>query len=631
MKKTIERIVDSMFHLLHKKRTMVVVGAFATCLLLPSLSNGWLVDDLLFHDRYFNQGERNLLKQFTFNSFLEEERFSAERREGVLPWWASSNLHVSFFRPLAALTHQLDYTLWPESKVLMQAHNLFWFVLVLFTTAYFFRKFYKTALAAGLAFLFFALDDSHGFPVGWLANRNALIALFMGVWSLYFYRKHTLDNRNSSKQHTSTQAYWISLVCFALSLLAGEAGIQTAAYLFAWAVFFGPQDTINKARQLFPFAVIGISYLILLKLLDFGAHGSGLYTNPLASPVEFLTEMPIRLVQLLAGQLLFPPSHISQLLPPLFSIQMVMIGLGLPLVLWYLYKMLKGSQTARFWALGGSLCLIPLCSTLPMDRNLWFVGLGGAGLLAEYVIRISNYLAMAPLPRTTTGRLERKLCIGTSILLFLVHTVWASILLLVTSIYPDRMSMAVTRAADSLAGETKGKHVVLLNSPSHLLFGYSLKLLQKSKLGTSQRGPVISGNKHSLTAGFAGFAMMRVDDRTLSITADKGFNNYSMDKYFRNPGNRYEAGQVYKTSIFNITIVQVHEGLPAAIRVDLKHPAHDYEFYQWKGTQFERTRLPEQGQSMVFETSLESAVRAIMTPVFADWTLAFLKLLEKES
>ncbi|HMI83629.1 MAG TPA: hypothetical protein VK550_06010, partial [Polyangiaceae bacterium] len=37
----------------------------------------------------------------------------------LLPWWTDSHLLISFFRPLASLTHVIDGWLWPGSARMM--------------------------------------------------------------------------------------------------------------------------------------------------------------------------------------------------------------------------------------------------------------------------------------------------------------------------------------------------------------------------------------------------------------------------------------------------------------------------------------------------------------------------------
>ena len=43
---------------------------------------------------------------------------------GILPWWMPEGANLRVWRPLASLTHWLDYTLWPGAPWLMHLQNL---------------------------------------------------------------------------------------------------------------------------------------------------------------------------------------------------------------------------------------------------------------------------------------------------------------------------------------------------------------------------------------------------------------------------------------------------------------------------------------------------------------------------
>ena len=114
---------------------------------------------------------------------------------GLLPWWTDPGLKAIFFRPLAALTHALDYRLWPGSALLMHAHSLAWFGALVLAAALFYQRLLGRSITAGLAALLFAVDSAHGTPVGWLANRNSLLAAFFGVLTLLAYDRLGAGNQ----------------------------------------------------------------------------------------------------------------------------------------------------------------------------------------------------------------------------------------------------------------------------------------------------------------------------------------------------------------------------------------------------------------------------------------------------
>ena len=81
----------------------------------------------------------------------------------------------------------VDYALWPDSGVGMHLQSLAWLACLVGLTALVYRRPIAVPLVAGLAALLYALDDAHGMPVAFLANRNAVVAASFGVLSLWSY------------------------------------------------------------------------------------------------------------------------------------------------------------------------------------------------------------------------------------------------------------------------------------------------------------------------------------------------------------------------------------------------------------------------------------------------------------
>ena len=110
-----------------------------------------------------------------------------------LPWWTTPDLRLSFFRPITGLTHWLDYLLWPDTPALMHVQSLLWFVTGVIVTALVYRRFLGCVWPAGLAAIFFALDDAHALPASWIANRNILPAFVFGMLALISHDRWRSD------------------------------------------------------------------------------------------------------------------------------------------------------------------------------------------------------------------------------------------------------------------------------------------------------------------------------------------------------------------------------------------------------------------------------------------------------
>jgi len=169
-------------------RLPTIVTLLAVGLTLPSLWNGLNLDDyyhrlVLLGDTRFSPASSSPLNLFCFYDGDHEENRRL-MKTGMCAWFYSEKLRFCFFRPLSALTHWIDYFLWPDTPALMHLHSLLWFGILVFLAALLYKRIIGTAWIAGLAALLFAIDDAHGASVGSLADRSALMACFFGILCL---------------------------------------------------------------------------------------------------------------------------------------------------------------------------------------------------------------------------------------------------------------------------------------------------------------------------------------------------------------------------------------------------------------------------------------------------------------
>ena len=106
------------------------------------------------------------------------------RMYGALPWWTCDDYRVAFWRPLASLTHWLDYRLFPQSFTWMHLHSILWYAAAVLAVAVLYRRLIDVTWVAGLAGLLFVLSDDGYFPTMWVANRNLLMSMVFGVLAI---------------------------------------------------------------------------------------------------------------------------------------------------------------------------------------------------------------------------------------------------------------------------------------------------------------------------------------------------------------------------------------------------------------------------------------------------------------
>ena len=129
----------------------------------------------------------------------------------------------------------------------MHLHSLVWFGATVVVATWFYRRMLPCAWVAGLAGLLFAVDEAHGLPAVWLANRNTLLGVFFGFLTLIAYDLWRRDQR------------WMGAILAPLTLLLGllakESSAATGAYLLAYALFLDRGRWVGRLGSLVPCAL----------------------------------------------------------------------------------------------------------------------------------------------------------------------------------------------------------------------------------------------------------------------------------------------------------------------------------------------------------------------------------------
>ena len=356
------------------------LALLSAVLTLPALWVGWHVDDW-FHQALLRgvqlpaqTGDR-WAGLFDFMGG-DPTRTAHMRDGGFVPWWLPEGFQVRFFRPVTVATHLLDHLVMPTSAAFAHAHSIAWSAALVALVTLLYRQFHGLSAVAGLAALAYAVDESRGVPVGWIANRSALVAVFFGVATLLAHDRW--------RRADWTPGRWLGPLFFALALLSAEAGLATTAYLFGHALFMDTGTRTRRLARLLPFAALVVVWRLAYSAAGFGASGSGLYIDPVVHPVRFAIAAGSRLPVLLAAQWTSLPSMVASFMPPLITAVMVAGAVTVLVgVTWLLRPILRTSATARMWTTGMVLAAIPICATFPANRLLGFVALGGSALLGE--------------------------------------------------------------------------------------------------------------------------------------------------------------------------------------------------------------------------------------------------------
>jgi hypothetical protein len=598
---------------------IVIILIVAVLLYIPFLFSGFFQDDYGFrlnfspdiYEKYnipaevMQNGPLNLYG-FSWDS---SARLRIEQDKGFAPWWASDQIKTNFFRPLSSLTLALDFSLWPESPLLMHIHSLLWFGLLIALTYQLYRSVSGSTVVAGISILLIVLDDVFSGPAGWISNRHALIAMVFCVLCVWLYHQGT------SKQRGLYIAG--SYGAYVLALLASEMGLVTFAYLFAYLLVLDRDKWLGRVKRIVPFVLITVVWRLAYTGLGYGARGTLLYIDPILNPVDFITQLLTRYPVLLFSAFGLPVADLLiAFSPQAMGVVAAVLLIPLGLLALAVYPILNTHRTSAFWLLGLLGAIIPLVSGIPQSRNLGLVSLGVMGLAGQLFVGVATARKTGPL---TTFQLVL-LKIATPILLILYLIV--SPMLVISNPATTRMNAEQQASAADFgsAPELSQQNLYVINPPGALSFmgGLFQRLFSDKPFPASI---------NYLSSGFAPVNIERVDAQTIIVTPDGGYtplpgpvlddktgtvtqvhleNVYrALDGFYYNPRNPMQVGQVVALSEVKVEVTEMTgDGRIAQAAYTFDHPLDDnrYVWLLWNETTsaYERVQMPAVGESTVY-------------------------------
>ncbi|HKP63690.1 MAG TPA: hypothetical protein VJV78_43445 [Polyangiales bacterium] len=535
------------------------VAGIAAVLTLPALTFGFSTDDHVY-------SYRMRLGMDAWSMFeIASEQVSRARNTGALAWWASPDLKVQFFRPLSALTHILDFSLWPRASWLMHLENSLLYAALVAVVWFLYRELLQSPRIAALAALLFAIDDGHAAAVGWISGRNTVLANCFGFSAVLLHvrsRRVTPVTRGFSLQIASA-------VCSALALCSAEAGVSTLAYLGAYALIFEHGPLRKRVASVLPALTVFGIWAIAYVGGGFGTRGAGYYRDSGASIlVQGVLDLPTWLLSL------FGPSVVGPLVAlPSTPVRLVALVLGLPLVA-ALYGGLPRSRENQFLALGALSCLVPLFTTLPQDRLLITASFGAFGLLAGFV----------SLAKTFTRRV-----------LIALHCVIAPLLFPI-ALNPARPIDNGAKAIVAAVHQKPAPQVVLVNLPIELLSLYGWYLL----LDDPAHPPPSS--MQQLYAGASEVVVERIDASTLELRPAHGWGELPIERVFGSPSRMPPTGSEVTLGDMRLRVqASAEDGRPMSVQFRFTSALESPErlWLAWNGRAPGPWRPPAVGQQAV--------------------------------
>lgn len=558
---------------LESPRVPLVAALVAFALASPSLFSGLATEDWVqkaLAGRPLDGG----IDYFATLRSAQDVR--GAQAHGLVPWLASPELRLSFFRPLASLWVLFDHRFLGGSPFLMHLESVALYALLAHSVARLFRRVLPVAWLAGLAALLFAVDDAHGHAVGWIANRSVLLAATFGVGAVHC---HDRWRSEGSRRHGV-----LAPLLLALALASNELGLGALAYLVAHALFL--DRTPRRLLGLTPSLAVALGWTLLYQRLGYGASGSGIYLDPIGAPGAYLSELPSRAGAMLTGLFAGPAADAWVRLGDRMHAPLAIAGFSaFALVLVASSPGDERRRITHFSAFGLALALLPAAASSPSDRSSFFPSLGGALLVAEL-------LGLAVERRALWRRALALLAAG-------VHVVVAPALLPWRSLTMSRIHERALRASESayasvIAGD---ELVVALNAPDYY-FCSLLRMLRK-EVGHGPAPALVC-----LSAGRGAVELRRVDENALSLRMPTGYLDEPFNRLFRSRSQPFRAGdRIYLGTLEALVTETRPPGDPVAVTFRFNWPlgSEKLRLVSWNGDRFVPALLPAPGARRVLE------------------------------
>lgn len=570
--------------------TWVFIVMGLTCLLsLPSLWVGFQLDDnlqrlIMVKPDAFPEFFSNRWELFTFVDG-NKETVQTLKDMGLFPWWTVEEFRVSFWRPLTVFTHHIDYYLWPDIPLLMHMHNILWFLALLFVLSKVYRDILGPGWTAGLALFLFAIDDAHGYPIGWIANRNAVIAAFLCCLALLIHHRW--------RENGWKAGAILAPSIFFLALLAGEAAVAGGAFLLSYAVYIDRSSFGKRLLSIVPYSVIGLVWYVFYHLGGFGTYGTGLYIDPGREFVSYLGAVVERVPMLLSAQFGGLPTSFYIFLDPAgitfywIAALFFLFFLGL-----LIFPLLLKQRKTRFWFMAMVLSLLPVCATFPHERLLLFPGIAGMVLLSQIITGIVDKIDWVP---TSKAWLRYSYVM---IVLFSIIHIAIPMLTLPAAVYAPALFEGATvdffnplNDHDNLTGKT----VVLVNPPMPYFAAFF-------PLTNALNDQSVPQTTRILGSGLTELTVTRLDSQTISIEASDGFLAAPMDNLFRGSAYPLSRDHIIKLKGLTIKVLELTpDSRPKKVTFAFSQSLDDPDFlwFEFRDFSLQPFSVPEIGETKV--------------------------------
>jgi hypothetical protein len=369
----------------------VVVIAGGVALQLPSLGIGFFADDYVHQAVLEGQMPPGApLAPWDLYDFGRADDWRDE--SGLLTpiWWASDEWQVRFLRPVTSVSIWLDHCLWGDQARGYHLTSLAWYAVTLGLALALLRCLGLARPAALLAVALMACTNGATLPVGWIANRNTLLATTATLGAMLALLR--LGPRRGLP---------VALALAAVAVGCKESGVVAFAMIAAWLGLRGlgdlaapgapagdPGSRPGRAELRNAAVALGAAaaYVALIALAGVGTR-SLFYATPWHEPAAYLANLWVLLTAGLL-RLVVPISLDLATMVPQARQVLPVVGLVLawPLAV-VVWRRVGSHPAAGMLGLWTVVSLLVEGSAPSSDRLIFQAAFGSAGLLALLIHR----------------------------------------------------------------------------------------------------------------------------------------------------------------------------------------------------------------------------------------------------
>lgn len=493
--------------------------------------------------------------------------------DGPYPWWTYPHIRLGFFRPLSSALIHFDVSVIGDHVVLWHLHSIAWYLALLGLVFTLYRRVLPAA-AAPLALLFFAIDDAHWMPVGWLANRNSLVAAVPAVAGLLLH----LQWREKGWRPGAP----LSVLAYAVALCGGESAVGALGYVVMFEVLNVRGEALKtRALALLPLFGVVLCWATTYRALGYGAHGSAIYIDPLAEPFEYLKVAPARVLALLGSVTLGVTSDVWMFLS---RGRIVLCAVGAAGVVLFAVWLRRARarwtepQWVRLrWLLVSACCaLVPVAATFPADRLLLMPSIGAAAIVGALLHALWQDTALV-------ARVAKVVLITAHGVATLPAWVLNPLFFTVVGDYVERGVTDSALDAQRLAGR-----VVLLSAPDPVVAMYGSG-------GRILNGLPAPRSWVCLSYAPYGHRLTRVAEDAFELEVVGGaMLETVMEQLMRSAQFPIAAGFTTRQGGLEVRVLEATDGHPSKLRVTLLEPV---EVVEWRDGRLQHFQLPPVGES----------------------------------